>query len=559
MKRLSIAISKKPKTCNKLLAVHPLMWLLWCRGLFEVGWLRLSPTCLICGFALIASVPLVGGQNNHPPIPIQRYIAESWDILTRSTEECASYADSKVTLSQPTLYIPNDFVKDDAFTQFEHRCQVNVFRLPRTIMKLDDVPASSLTQNGLLYLPKPYVVPGGRFNEMYGWDSYFIELGLLADHRKDLAKDMLDNFLFEVENYGGVLNANRSYYLSRSQPPFLAEMIVLYFQQMPSNGMADDADRVWLNRAYRDAERAYNLWLEPKHRAGGTGLSRYQDYEEGPVPEMADDKEYYPNVVQWLQHHPSEHPEYLVPKKSDVAQSKLSDVFYGGDRADRESGFDTTFRFGPFSGSTNHFAPICLNSLLFRYEEDMAKLANNLGKPQAATKWATRARRRKLAMNTFLWSKHLGRFVDYDYVDKTQSTYLYITSFYPLWAGVATPEQARITTHALTKLELAHGMQMSTTISGLQWDAPFGWAPCNWIVADGLRRYGFFDDAARVSRKFTNTVETNYMSEGTIREKYNVADGTTSIEVSNGYHQNVTGFGWTNGVYLAMKHLLRER
>ncbi len=433
-----------------------------------------------------------------------------------------------------------------------------MLRLPRQILNLDDVPVSTLTENGLLYLPRPYVVPGGRFNEMYGWDSYFIELGLLADHRTDLAKDIVENFLYEVENYGGVLNANRSYYLSRSQPPFLAGMILLYLQQRSSGKKAAVADDAWLNRAYRDAERAYDLWLEPKHRAGETGLSRYEDYEGGPVPEMADDHEYYPKVVAWLELHPSVHPEYLTAGTNDSAQTRLSAAFYQGDRADRESGFDTTFRFGPFAGSTDHFAPVCLNSLLFRYEEDMATIAGYLRRSRDARQWSERARRRKLAMNTFLWSQRDGRFVDYDYVDKVQSNYLYVTAFYPLWAGLASSAQARSTKQSLAELELAHGVQMSATSSGLQWDAPFGWAPCNWIVAEGLRRYGFHGDARRIARKFTKTVEANYLKEGTIREKYNVADGTTFIEVSNGYRQNVTGFGWTNGVYLAMLRFLNS-
>jgi alpha,alpha-trehalase len=553
----SIGASKKRAAEGQQSPQHPSTRLERCEVIVGAAFLWCCPRILFWGLAVAWLVSGARGQDRKAPT-IRQYISESWDSLTRSTGECKSYVDSKVTHANRTLYIPSDFVKDSGFEEFEKRCQVNVIRLPRPIVKLDDVPVSSLSENGLLYLPRPYVVPGGRFNEMYGWDSYFIELGLLADDRTDLAKDVLDDFLFEVENYGGVLNANRSYYLSRSQPPFLAEMILAYSQRMSSKQADVAADSAWLNRAYRDAERAYGLWLEPKHMAGNTGLSRYADYENGPVPEMADDDDYYPKVVEWLEHHPSEHPEYLAPRTNDSAPSQLSAAFYQGDRADRESGFDTTFRFGPFAGSTDHFAPVCLNSLLFRYEEDMAKLADYLTKPRDAKQWRERARSRKLAMNTFLWSKSKGRFVDYDFVDQVHSDYFYVTSFYPLWAGVASPEEARLTARNLGKLELAHGVQMSATVSGLQWDAPFGWAPCNWIVADGLRRYGFGESAKRISRKFTQTIEANYVKEGTIREKYNVADGTTSVDVTNGYRQNVTGFGWTNGVYLAMKQLMNS-
>jgi alpha,alpha-trehalase len=497
-------------------------------------------------------------QEDDQDQSIRRYISVAWATLTRSTDDCKSYEDSKVT-SKSTLYLPADFVADATFEAFEERCQVNVLRLPHVIGRLDDVPVSSLGQSGLLYLPKPYIVPGGRFNEMYGWDSYFIELGLLANGRPDLAKDILENFLFEVEHYGGVLNANRSYYLSRSQPPFLAEMILDYKRQTRDHKNAD-SDEKWLGRAYRDAKFAYELWADPRHRAGGTGLSRYADYESGPVPEMADDDQYYAKALRWLAEHPSEHPDYLAPQSNgSTHEPQLSDEFFQGDRADRESGFDTTFRFGPFAGSTHHFAPVCLNSLLYRYERDMATIADILRRREEAKRWRERAKRRKRAMNAFLWSTKERRFVDYDFVGKRQSNYVYVTSLYPLWAGLATPAQARLSSRLLNELELAHGVQMSTTTSGLQWDAPFGWAPCNWIVVDGLRRYGFKDSAERIALKFTHMVEINYAKEGTIREKYNVGNGTTSVLVSSGYQQNVTGFGWTNGVYLAMKQLLQSQ
>ena len=146
---------------------------------------------------------------------------------------------------------------------------------------------------GLLYLPYPYVVPGGRFNEMYGWDSYFILLGLEADHREALAKGMVDNFLFEIEHYGAVLNANRTYYLTRSQPPFLTSMIRAVYEN-PASFAATPAGRTearaWLDHAYTLAEKDYSTWTRPEHKAGTTGLARYFDYGSGPVPEMADDE-----------------------------------------------------------------------------------------------------------------------------------------------------------------------------------------------------------------------------------------------------------------------------
>ena len=153
--------------------------------------------------------------------------------------------------------------------------------------------AGGVAGAGLLYLPNPYVVPGGRFNEMYGWDSYFILLGLEADHREELAKGIVDNFLFEIEHYGGVLNANRTYYLTRSQPPFLTSMIRAVYEN-PASFAATPAGRAaaraWLEHAYTLAEKDYSTWTRPEHKAGTTDLARYCDYGAGPVPEMADDE-----------------------------------------------------------------------------------------------------------------------------------------------------------------------------------------------------------------------------------------------------------------------------
>jgi alpha,alpha-trehalase len=246
---------------------------------------------------------------------------------------------------------------------------------------------------------------------MYGWDSYFILLGLVQDGRNDLARGMVENFFFEIGNYGAILNANRTYFFTRSQPPFLSSMIREVYEH-PASGTQPDLK--WLARAYDYAQRDYGLWTSAEHQAGSTGLARYHDLGEGPVPEMADDSSYYPDVIRWLLAHPVDHPEYLVdgPTKPTAAQAaalaktscdiaashvcalavvdghRLSAAYYQGDRAMRESGFDTSFRFGPFSGSTDQYAPVCLNSLLFKYEKDMAHFATLLGRTLEAKTWS---------------------------------------------------------------------------------------------------------------------------------------------------------------------------
>ncbi|MGA9586324.1 MAG: trehalase family glycosidase [Terracidiphilus sp.] len=518
------------------------------------------------------------------------YIHDAWAMLTRSMTECHSLVDIKV-MAHPILYMPAEVPVPPEVAALSEKCNVKVVALPRRIEKLGDVRPEELPAEGLLYLPYPYVVPGGRFNEMYGWDSYFILLGLEADHHEALAKGMVDNFFFEIEHYGAVLNANRTYYLTRSQPPFLTAMIRAVYEN-PASFAATPAGRMeahaWLAHAYTLAEKDYSTWTRPEHRAGTTGLARYFDYGTGPVPEMADDSTYYPDVIRWLEAHPhavsggeagapylvkgTEHPDdteaaRLKQTSCDVKMSvvcmrayadgyRLSKDFYLGDRAMRESGFDPSFRFGPFDGSTHHYAPVCLNSLLYRYERDLEHIALLLGKGTEAARWGKKAQMRNATIHRYLWKPQQGVFADFDFEKHKSSDYAYISSLYPLWAGVASREEAKKVVAQLNLFERPGGLSMSNTDSGMQWDEPFGWAPTNWVGVSGLQTAGFRDDAKRLAAKWDATVDQGFANDGTIREKYNVVSGNANVQVSAGYKTNVIGFGWTNAVYLKMREIM---
>ena len=535
---------------------------------------------------VLAAVAACHAQSSDPEATL-RYIHGAWESLTRSTIDCSSLADAKVA-GEPVLYLPAEFPASPEVAALEQKCHVKVSVLPRRIEKIGDVRTEELATAGLLYLPNPYVVPGGRFNEMYGWDSYFIVLGLEADGHAALAKGIVDNFLFEAEHYGAVLNANRTYYLTRSQPPFLTSMIRAVFENPASFAPTPSGRieaRAWLARAYELAQKDYETWIRPEHKAGATGLARYYDYGSGPVPEMADDSTYYPDVIRWLIAHLKEGGEgFLVkgsegPDAGEAARLKqtscdvhvsvvcmnawangyrLSKDFYAGDRAMRESGFDPSFRFGPFSGATHHYAPVCLNSLLYRYERDLAHFAHLLVKPRDALRWERRAGLRSAAMTRYMWRAKEGVFADFDFTHARTSTYAYLTSLYPLWAGVATREQAAQMVKSLSVFERPGGLSMSTTKSGLQWDEPFGWAPTNWIADAGLEATGYRVEAARIAREFDATVDAGFARDGTIREKYNMAAGGAEVQVSAGYKTNEVGFGWTNGVYLKMKEVAEK-
>lgn len=513
-------------------------------------------------------------QRKHELQAILDYISSSWSVLSRSTATCESVADPKLT-EVATLYLPADLAKPAALEKLPRECNVRVEHLPRIIHGPGQVTGNGIQPPGLLFLENPYVVPGGRFNEMYGWDSYFIIRGLLRAGKVELARGMVENFFFEIEHYGAVLNANRTYYLTRSQPPFLSSMIIAVYEAEKARG---HEDLKWLAKAYHYANRDYEMWLRAPHLAGATGLSRYYDFGEGPVPEgLHDETGYYHDVlayfVKQMKQSPYlveaetaealKHPEYslrLCADDSPVADSKcvqlkhvaLSEEYYKGDRSMRESGFDISFRFGPYGAETHHYAPVCLNSLLYKTETDLETISKWLGDRPAAAQWHQRAEKRKRIMRTLLWDRRRGLFFDYDFQRRKLSSYEYATTFYPLWVGLATAEQAKAVVENLPLFERQGGLATSTKETGVQWDYPYGWAPIQLLAVEGMRRYGYNLEADRISSEFLSMVLDNFARDGTIREKYDVVSDSANIQLAEGYRDNIVGFGWTNGVFLEL-------
>jgi len=508
--------------------------------------------------------------------PILEYISSGWDTLTRSMDQCATIVDTKL-VGKSILYVPADYTIPASVKNLESKCGVEVKPLPKVIHRLGDVDANAINPPGLLYLDHPYVVPGGRFNEMYGWDSYFILRGLLRSGRIELARGMVENFYFEIEHYGAVLNANRTYYLSRSQQPYLSSMIMAVYKAEKEKGKDD---RSWLERGYGFAVRDHDMWLEPEMRAGDTGLSRYYDFGDGPAPEsLKDETDHYRKVVEYFLEHPEQSAGRFVerqPKESkdlgpgtiytlrlcnlpptmehprceELKEFTLSVDVYKGDRAVRESGFDISFRFGPFGVDTHHYAAVCLNSLLFKSEMDLAEMSDILGRKAEGESWRQKAAKRREAINKYLWNEAKGEFFDYDFTKGTRSSYEYLSTFYPLFAGLATADQAKAVAANLKNFEQPGGAATSPYNSGAQWDFPYAWAPMQMILVDGLRRYGFAEDAERIASKFAGTIAENYAKEGYIVEKYDAVTRSTDSATTSGYSINVIGFGWTNAAYL---------
>ena len=195
---------------------------------------------------------------------------------------------------------------------------------------------------------------------------------------------------------------------------------------------------------------------------------------------------------------------------------------------------------------------MCLNTLLYRMEMEAARIEEILGATAEAHAWRHRAERRQAAIDRYLWDEKTGLYLDYNFETKQRRHYEFATTFYPLWAGLASREQARRVRANLALFEAPGGLLTSTRVTGNQWDAPFGWAPLQMIPADGLRRYGYAADADRVSRKFLGLVTKEFEEHGTIVEKYDVRRRESDVEagIRFGYAANQIGFGWTNAAYL---------
>ncbi|HVU07185.1 MAG TPA: trehalase family glycosidase [Verrucomicrobiae bacterium] len=431
----------------------------------------------------------------------------------------------------------------------------------------------------------PYVVPGGRFNELYCWDSYFIVLGLLQDDRADLARGMADNLLYEVQYYGKIPNANRTYYLTRSQPPFLTSIIRAVYD----SGVVD---KKWLESALKMALTEYtNVWLGSDRlvKIGDYELSRYYDSGDGPCPET-EPGHYDEKIQPWLAQVKPENPdlpltpyrflnEYLYcGKYGDLTADGLTlAAFFKHDRAVRESGHDTTHRF---DNRTTDFVSVDLNSLLYKYETDFADLLEkefagklpSLGKDFGdATFWRQRVSIRKQAMLALMWDDERGYFFDYDFANQKRSAYISATGLWPLWAKMfdaQNPEDMervkRIAAYVHAKLEEPAGLAATAKESvesarrrdARQWDYPYGWAPHQMLAWQGFKNYGFDADAQRLAYRWLYTIAKNaHDYNGMIPEKYNVVTGSHDVFAEYGnvgtkfVYIATEGFGWVNASF----------
>ncbi|KAJ2571340.1 alpha,alpha-trehalase nth1, partial [Coemansia sp. RSA 1836] len=420
----------------------------------------------------------------------------------------------------------------------------------------------------LVYKPLPFVVPGGRFNEQYGWDSYFEALGLLADGRPQLAKNMVDNFVYEITHYGKILNANRSYYLTRSQPPFLTDMALKVYDALPP-------DREWLRGALSAAATEYlTVWAAAPRLDAATGLSCYHPTGIGMPPET--ESTHFDHIVlPYAERLGIAVDEYKRLYAADAIHEPELDAYFVHDRAVRESGHDTTYRL---DRRCAHLATVDLNCLLYRYEADLgAAIDTHFGgtlvvqrgdgqTTTTASEWRARADQRRRAIDQYLWNDAKGLYFDYDVELREQSAYESVTALWALWAGCASEAQAaRLVDAACRRFEAAGGLVSGTEESrgritllrpNRQWDYPYGWAPHQMLAWCGLYAYGYASVARRLAYRWLFTITRAFVDfNGVVPEKFDVVGMTHRFHVEYG---NVgvdfkmvprEGFGWMNASY----------
>ena len=400
----------------------------------------------------------------------------------------------------------------------------------------------------LIPLPHPYIVPGGRFREIYYWDSYFTMLGLQVSGRVDMIKNMIDNFSFLIDRIGYIPNGNRAYFLGRSQPPFFSLMVkLLRDEEDKIEKEGKEEEEGVLVKYLPQLEKEYEFWMKgtnflhidhsSQHRVvrmeDGSILNRYWDEYDTPRPEA------YKEDVE-LSHQSEQKPEILFRQL----------------RAAAESGWDFSSRWfkNPKSFGTIHtteIIPVDLNCLLLHLEQTLSEAYQIAGNQKKSSDYFSLATKRKAAIKKYCWSEKKQFFFDFDFVEQKQKDHYTLAAVFPLYFEVASASQAISTAEILSgKFLKPGGMTTTLEFSGQQWDAPNGWAPLQWIAYRGLLNYGLDDLAQQLKSKWTHVNLNVYQKTGKMTEKYDVFNDNG--EASGGEYPNQDGFGWTNGVFLGM-------
>ena len=394
------------------------------------------------------------------------------------------------------------------------------------------------TNGSLIPLPHSYIVPGGRFGEIYYWDSYFTMLGLKASGKHEMLENMVNNFSYLIDKIGYIPNGNRTYYIGRSQPPFYSLMVKL---------LASIKEEDILPTYLPQLETEYQFWMkgaeelnEKKialHRTvrmpDGSILNRYWDENDTARPES------YREDVE------------LAHQSGQEAKS-----IYRHLRAGAESGWDFSSRWFKDSTSfstihTTEIVPVDLNCLLLHLEKTIAEAYQLAGNNESTKKYNVLAEKRKSAIQQYCWNQEYGFYLDYDFIEGKQKQTLSLAASFPLFFKIADDKQAKLVANMIKEKFIMPGGAVTTlTTTGQQWDAPNGWAPLQWVTVVGLENYHHNELATDIAAKWIKLNTGVFHRTGKLMEKYNVVD--TNLEAGGGEYPGQDGFGWTNGVLLAL-------
>ena len=440
------------------------------------------------------------------------------------------------------------FVKDNfiippaapAFTADSGSIEEHIHSLWEALKREPDKKVSGT----LIPLPNAYIVPGGRFREVYYWDSYFTMLGLRKDGQHVLMKNIVDNFSWLIDTLGFIPNGNRTYYLSRSQPPFFSLMVSIVVQDGDSSQLAAYIPRL---------EKEYAFWMNGLENLGdsrgaykrvvrlpdGSILNRYWDDKTKPRSE-------------------SYREDIATANKAFAADSSLKkENVFRNLRAAAESGWDFSSRwlsadenntFHLHTIHTTDIIPVDLNALLYHLEKMLYTYYSNAGTADKANHYKTSLEKRRKALYTWCWNSDSGFFFDYNFTTERQTGVISVAGFYPFFFNIAdtadAPAAAGIIRH---RLLYPGGVAATVNNTGQQWDKPNGWPPLQWITVTGLRNYGQTGLADTIVTRWCGINQKVYRSMYKMCEKYNVVD--TTKESGGGEYTTQDGFGWTNGVF----------
>ncbi|NIJ53251.1 alpha,alpha-trehalase TreA [Dyadobacter arcticus] len=472
----------------------------------------------------VDSIPL-----EDPLLIIERYHREK----DGPDFEIAAFVDKYFKLAG---HIVSEFQTDTSISTSEH--------IKRLWSVLTRQPENQERGGSLIPLPFPYVVPGGRFREIYYWDSYFTMLGLRESGRVELIESMINNFAYLIDNFGFIPTANRTYYLSRSQPPFFSLMVRL-FSEMEGKKI--------LKRYLPQMQREYDYWMDAGpnpaepfqphrrlvHLPDGAVLNRYWDDKATPRPES-----YREDL---------EHAEVALHKFKAPADAVFRHI-----RAAAESGWDFSSRWFEdetdfTSIHTTDILPVDLNCLMYHLEQTLSE-AYRLNDALPISKiYEEKAQQRAASIQKYFWDEGKNYYMDYDFKKQNFTKSVTLAGTFPLFFKLASKSNSHYVRGYIRLNFLKSGGLLTTTVrSGQQWDAPNGWAPLQWIAYKGLRNYNFHRTANELSAEWLGLIDKEFKHSGKMLEKYNVSD--TNLVAGGGEYEIQEGFGWTNGIYLRMKN-----